>query len=135
MNIYIDIDGVILTKDKKPANNAIEFLKYITDKHRVYWLTSHCKGDAEYTLNHISQYFDTTVLTIMKKIKPTNWSFSKTEGIDFSEPFLWFDDQIFDFEKKDLIKRNALNNWVEINLTNNPNQLVELVNNQLFIRP
>ena len=31
MNIYLDFDGVILANDLQPANNANEFLKYITD--------------------------------------------------------------------------------------------------------
>lgn len=129
MNIYLDIDGVILTKDKRPANYAKEFLELVTKEYPVYWLTTHCKGDAEYTLNHISLYFDAATLAIMKKIIPTNWDMSKTEAIDFGKPFLWFDDHIFDFEKRDLIKHNALKNWIEVNLSNNPNQLQDFVIN------
>lgn len=44
MNIYLDIDGVILANDKQPALHAKEFLKYITDNYPTYWLTTHCKG-------------------------------------------------------------------------------------------
>lgn len=129
MDIYLDIDGVLLTKYKQPANHVKEFLEYVTEKYSTYWLTTHCKGDAEYTINQISQYFDDQVLAVMKKIKPTNWNLSKTEAIDFSRSFLWFDDYIFDFEKVELIKTNALKNWVLVDLVKNPDQLMYLIDN------
>jgi len=129
MNIYLDIDGVILANDKQPALHVKEFLEFVTAKYPTYWLTTHCKGDAEYTLNHISQYFDTLTLTIAKRIKPTIWNLSKTEAIDFTIPFLWFDDYIFDFEKRDLINHNALNRWVEVNLSKDPHQLALFMRN------
>jgi len=129
MNIYLDIDCVILANDQQPAKYAKEFLKYITDNHTVYWLTTHCKGNADYTVNFINRFFDVETLTILRKIKPTNWNLSKTEAIDFNAPFLWFDDQLFDFEKEDLIKHNALKSWVELDLAKNVNQLIEIVNN------
>ena len=128
MNIYLDIDGVILANDLQPANYAKEFLKYITDNYTVYWLTTHCKGDADYTVNFVSRFVDTETINMLKKIKPTNWITSKTEAIDFNEPFLWFEDQIFDFEKADLVKHGVLNRWIEIDLAKNLNQLMDIVN-------
>lgn len=129
MNIYLDIDGVILANDKQLADYAKEFLKYITDNHVVYWLTTHCKGDADYTVNFMSRFFDVEMISLLKKIKPTRWNVSKTEAINFSVPFLWFDDQLFDFEKEDLIKHNALNSWIELDLAKNVNQLMSIINN------
>src|SRR3989344_4617184 len=96
MNIYLDIDGVILANDLQKAKHSEEFIKFLTDNHNVYWLTTHCKGDAEYTVNHISCYFDSKTIEIIKKIKPTNWQTKKTEAFDFNKPFLWFD-EIMDF--------------------------------------
>ena len=128
MNIYLDIDGVILANDKQPALYAKEFLKYITDNYPVFWLTTHCKGDSNYTLHHLSPWFDTETLTILAKIKATDWSLSKTEAIDFKTPFLWFDDYLFDFEKEDLIKHNTLKSWIEVDLSKNVNQLRDLIN-------
>ncbi|HEY6435419.1 MAG TPA: hypothetical protein VIY47_02435, partial [Ignavibacteriaceae bacterium] len=81
MNIYFDIDGVILANDKQPALHVKEFLKYFIDRYPTYWLTTHCKGDANYTVEHIKEYLDDETLELVKKIKPTNWSYSKTEGI------------------------------------------------------
>ena len=119
MNIYLDIDGVILANDSQPANYAKEFLKYITDNHTVYWLTTHCKGNADYTVNFLSRFFDTETINILRKIKETNWNTSKTEAIDFNAPFLWFEDQIFDFEKADLVKHGVFDCWVKIDLSKN----------------
>jgi len=128
MNIYLDIDGVIMANDKQPALHVKEFVKYLTDNYPVYWLTTHCRGDSNYTLHHLSQWFDAEMLTILAKIKATDWSDSKTEAIDFKTPFLWFEDDLFDFEKEDLIKHNALKSWIEVDLSKNVNQLSDLIN-------
>ena len=56
----------------------------------------------------------------MKKIKPTSWQTAKTRAIDFSKPFLWFDDDLFYEEKETLKKHSALDNWIEVDLAKNP---------------
>ena len=129
MNIYLDIDGVILVNDIQEAKHSKEFIKYLTDNHNVYWLTTHCKGDAEYTVNFVSRYFDPETIELLKKIKPTNWDTLKTEAIDFDKPFLWFDDQLFDSEKDELDCRNLLDSWIEIDLSKNVDQLKDLIEN------
>lgn len=134
MNIYLDIDGVILANEQQPANYAKEFIKYLTDNHTIYWLTTHCKGDAEYTLNHIHRFFDVETVNLLRKIKPTNWNTWKTEAIDFAKPFMWFDDQVFDFEKKELEKHKSLDSWVVVNLSNNENQLMDIINNLSLLK-
>jgi len=129
MNIYLDIDGVILANDLQLANHAKEFLAHVIGRYPTYWLTTHCKGDADYTVNFLSRFVDKETLELLKKIKPTNWDLSKTEAIDFNTPFRWFDDDVFDFEKRELIKHNALDSWVEVDLSKNVNQLRDLINN------
>ena len=129
MNIYLDIDGVILANDLQKAKHVEEFLKYITENHDVYWLTTHCKGDSEYTINHISPYFDPGTLEILKKIKTTNWQTNKTEAINFDEPFIWFDDQLFESEVTDLLEHNAYDRWIEIDLSKDVDQLKHLIEN------
>jgi hypothetical protein len=129
MNIYLDIDGVILTSDLHPAKYAKEFLKFVTDNHIVYWLTTHCKGDASFTVNFVSRFFDKETITSLRKIIPTNWTTSKTEAINFNATFLWLEDHIFDYEKEDLIKHGVLERWIEIDLSKNSNQLLDLVTN------
>lgn len=128
MNIYLDIDGVILANDLQPAKHVKEFLTYFIERYPTYWLTTHCKGDADYTINHIHRYFDLETITLLKKIKATNWSYSKTEAIDFNEPFIWFDDQVFEFEKEQLRKHDSLNSWINVDLRENPNHLKDILN-------
>jgi len=63
----------------------------------------------------------------MKEIKPTTWETAKTRGINFSEPFLWFDDDLFYEEKQTLLKHNALDNWIKVDLSKYPDQLARFV--------
>lgn len=117
-----------MANDKQASLHVHDFLKYITDKYPTYWLTTHCKGDASYTISHLSQWLEKPTLELAKKIKPTNWITSKTEAIDWDTPFLWFDDYLFDFEKKDLIKHKVLDSWIEVDLAKNPAQLLDFLN-------
>ena len=128
MNIYLDIDGVILTKNQQPAPYLKEFLSFLSKHYPTYWLTTHCKGDANHTINYLSQFLDTETIQILKKVQATNWQTAKTEAIDFNKSFLWFDDQIFEFEKEKLVKHNCLKSWIKVNLIKNPNQLKDILN-------
>lgn len=129
MNIYLDIDGVILANDLQPANHAKEFLKFILDKYpnNTYWLTTHCQGDANVPITHIGHLFEEETVKLMKLIKPTAWDTAKTRAIDFSKPFLWFDDDLFHEEKQTLLRHDALDNWIEVDLNRNPNQLANFI--------
>ena len=128
MNIYLDIDGVILANDLQPAKHVNKFLSHVVENYPTYWLTTHCKGDPSYTVNHLARILDDEAINLAKRIKPTNWRTSKTEAIDWKTPFLWFDDHIFDFEKDDLIRHDALNSWIEVDLSKNVDQLLDYVN-------
>lgn len=123
MNIYLDIDGVILVNNKQIASYSQEFIQYIVKNHKVYWLTTHCRGNALYTFDLMKKFFNKETMKYIKKILPTYWEVNKTEAIDFSKPFLWFDDDLFEEEKKVLIKNNCLKSLVEINLAKDENQL------------
>lgn len=125
MNIYLDIDGVLLANDLNAANYANEFLRHVLTKYPVstYWLTTHCQGDPSVPISHIGHLFDSDVAELMKKIKPTSWDTAKTRAIDFSEPFLWFDDDLFFEERQTLLEKNALDNWIKVDLVKNPDQL------------
>lgn len=130
MNIYLDIDGVLLANDLNPANYANEFLRLVLTKYpdTTYWLTTHCQGDKNVPIQHIGHLFESDVVELMKKINPTTWETSKTRAINFDEPFLWFDDDLFFEEKEDLVKHGVLDNWIEVDLANTPNQLANFIN-------
>ena len=127
MNIYLDINNVILTKELKPAKHLKEFLTKIFGKGDVYWLSSRCRGDCKEVNNYLSRYFDDDLMKLVKKIKPTKWKTMKTEAIDFSKPFLWYDDFILDAEKKVLKKRGKMNCWVRVDVNKEEGNLRDLI--------
>lgn len=129
MNIYLDIDGVLLANDLTPANHAEEFLQYVLGNFpdSTFWLTTHCNGDARVPIQHIGHLFSEEATELMRKIKPTSWETAKTRGIDFSQPFLWFDDDLFYEEKQTLIKNDVLDNWIEVDLSKNPHKLQDFL--------
>ena len=128
-DIYLDIDGVLITSGSRPANYASEFIDYVLKNYpeTTYWLTTHCNGDASKPIKNIGHLFDNKTVEYMKQIKPTSWDTAKTRAIDMSRPFLWFDDNLFFEEKQTLIDNNLLDSWIEVNLTNNPDQLVDFI--------
>src|SRR3990167_9391972 len=69
-NVYIDIDGVILTKGVVPALHLDKFLKYVLDKYSVFWLTSRCHGDCKYTLSYLSRFFPVETVNLLSKLNP-----------------------------------------------------------------
>ncbi len=132
-NIYLDIDGVILTRGGIPAQHLDKFLGYILDNYSVFWLTSRCQGDSKYTVNYLSQFLLPDTVSLLKKIQPTSFRLDKTEAIDFYKGFFWLDDEIFASEKNTLNEHNKFDSWIEINLISNPNQLLNLINSKLKI--
>ena len=130
-NVYIDIDGVILTKGVVPALHLDKFLKYVLDKYSVFWLTSRCHGDSKYTLSYLSKFFPEETVNLFKQIKPTNFQVDKTEAIDFNKRFFWLDNEIFESEKTTLIKNGKYDSWIEVDLIKDPNQLLHLIRNRL----
>lgn len=128
MNIYLDIDGVIVSnKEDMAANYAKEFLEYVLTNYpdSTYWLTTHCQGDASKPLQDIGHLFDNETVELMKKIKPTTWleTSNKTDAIDLTKPFLWFDDNLFYGDRKILFDNNLLENWIEVDLRKDPDAL------------
>ena len=128
-NIYLDIDGVLLANDWQPALHAKEFLAYVLEHYpdSTYWLTTHCKGDATEPIRNVGRLFDAETVELMKRIKPTNWDYAKTDGIDFSKPFLWFDDDLYPKERETLLEHGVLDSWIEVDLEKNTQQLASFL--------
>lgn len=133
MNIYLDIDGVLVTHDGKPAQHVDEFIKACVDSGAgLYWLTTWCRISDETALRHLRSVGmkSETIELLANNCKPTNWDASKTDAIDFAKPFFWFDDVIFEEEYKVLEEHQAIPGWIKIDLKNFPEQLrdcIELV--------
>jgi hypothetical protein len=128
VDIYLDIDGVILFNGK-PAKHADDFIKFIINRYprSTYWLTTRCNGDAELTVSQIGRLFSLETVGLLKKIKATTWPIVKTQAIDFSRPFLWFDDKIGYADKENLLSHGALENLVLVDLENKPESLKHII--------
>ncbi len=123
--IYVDIDGVLLANESNLAEGAEDFIKYIADNFEVYWLTTHCmRGEADWPVKYVNRASDEDLSPWLQKFKPTKWSLKKTEAIDFSRPFLWYDDDCFSGEKIDLAENNAADSWMQIELHKYNDQMV-----------
>lgn len=129
IDIYLDIDGVLLANDAQPANHAPEFIAYVLKHYpnTTYWLTTHCSGDAHKPIKNIGHLFDEVTVANMKRIKATTWDLAKTRAIDLSRPFLWFDDDLFYEEKQTLLEHNLLDNWIEVDLVKDQNKLAKFI--------
>lgn len=96
VDLYLDIDGVLLDyKADAPARHAVEFIDYILEEFDCRWLTTHCQGDTAEVNEYLSGYFPEDVVRKLSAVNPTTWKTLKTEGIDFSRPFVWVDDYPF----------------------------------------
>lgn len=125
MNIYLDIDGVLLANELALAPHAEEFLNTVLDKYpnSTFWLTTHCWRGDNRAAEVLSPYLNPELTDRIKQIQPTEWGEVKTDAIDFSQPFLWFDDDLYPDEKAALEANDAIDSWIGIDLTNDPNQL------------
>lgn len=129
MNIYLDIDGVLLANENNLAIGAEEFIEFVVKNYPTYWLTTHCMdGDPSLAVENVGRLCKPKTVEFLKRIKPTKWKVAKTEAIDFSEPFLWFDDDLYDDEREVLDRKDKLDSWREVDLAKNENDLLNAMN-------
>jgi hypothetical protein len=130
MKIYLDIDGTLLNPDGTSARCLYEFLEYVTGAHECYWLTTHCKGDAKTAEEYLRmKKLDEYAFKFISRIKPTNWDILKTDAIDMTEDFIWFDDSPMVHELLALKKAGKSGSLHHINLKDNPYALCEELDN------
>lgn len=127
MNIYLDIDGVLLTKLGEPAPHSLESLKYLTANHAVFWLTTHCHGGENRAPEHLYPKFPPEAKIYIDKILPTNWGTWKTDAIDFSQDFRWLDDDVYQPEYDTLAKHNCSDKLIKVDFRENPGQLKNII--------
>ena len=129
MNIYLDIDGVLLVNENHVANFADELLQAILREFpdSTYWLTTHNWQGENRAKAVLAPHLKPETVAILDKIKSTEWKEMKTEGIDFSQKFLWLDDDLWPEELEALEKHEATDNFVLIDLKKDPNQLKKII--------
>lgn len=115
--IYLDIDGV-LRGTASPKEDIIALLRYCLDNYAgsIYWLTTHCHSGVNRTNFALRGEFpDDLVNELYTKVLPTNWETMKTEAIDMDSDFIWFDDNLFETEKKILAQNYVLDGFFRMN--------------------
>ena len=128
MNLYLDIDGVLLDYNTDTyANGSIELIEYITSEFDCYWLTTHCKGDSMPAIEYLSNYFPQETIEKLKTVKATYWEDLKTEGIDFDKNFIWLDDYPFQAELSVLEHFGVSDSIYKVDLRNE-NELLTVLN-------
>lgn len=101
VNIYLDIDGVLLVNNLNPVEHMRRFLEVVKERVcNVYWLTTHRKGDAVTAYKHLELVLEPRTMELPKDIKATSWNTSKTNEVGFSKPFLRLDDDLFYEDEK-----------------------------------
>jgi len=125
MNIYLDVDGVLLNHHGTLANHADELLAaMVHSDHPVHWLTTRCRdGDSSAVVALLGRLVQRSTVELLTSIKPTSWETSKLEVIDLRSPFIWFDDQPLQFEIEELQECGLLDRWVKVDLLSEPEQL------------
>lgn len=110
----------------KPAKGLEEFLIALRP-HDTYWLTTHCmEGDPIHAQQKMRSVLPISLFNDIDRIQPTTWQLLKTEALDWSSDFIWFDNDIYTAEWEVLKKCNPDQVVIEVNLRTNPAQLIEI---------
>lgn len=134
MDVYLDIDGVLLDGDAA-ADGAPEFVRHVLTAFpdTTYWLSTRCSGDAAATVAQLVPFFDPATLDLLRRVRPTSWPLVKTQAIDFAREFLWFDDILGTVDEDELLRQGAIRSFILVDLREEPDQLRALVRD--FPRP
>lgn len=138
MNIYLDIDGTMIHEDRWDMENPaaaglVEFIISLRP-HTPYWLTTHCRdGNPERAREIMKRYLPPELHADIDRIKPTVWDVMKTEGIDWSQDFIWFDNDISHSEWEKISHGAPAQQAIEVNLRQNPHQLIEVARDILAV--
>jgi hypothetical protein len=130
VNLFIDIDGVLLGKSADTgecvlAEHAHEYLEFCLDNFDCYWLTTHCRGSIDTVIDYLAPYADSEFMVLAEQIKPTDFKTFKTEAL-FGD-FIWVDDQPTAYELQVLEESNQLDRWYQVNTRKNRDDLLGLI--------
>ena len=125
MNLFIDIDGVLLATEGPKvvlARHARQFLEFALANFDCFWLTTHCKGDARPVLDYLRPFVPADMMPLLEEIKPTTFDVMKTAALEGD--FYWIDDSPLQVEINWLRNRGLFDRWFEIDTRKRPNDLL-----------
>jgi len=118
MKVYLDIDGVLLTKDQKVPCFASDLIKYLIGAY-----DTHCRNGENKAVEYLKRFYGKEFIFLFEKEQPSYWNDLKTEGIDFSSEFIWLEDYPFEAEKRILVEEGKLGSLIVVDLRNE-NELI-----------
>ena len=126
MRLYLDIDGVLLTKHPvAAAPGGAAFIDFVTARFACYWLTTHCKGNADVAVQYLSRFYDAATVAQVQTWQPTTWDTLKTEALLEATDFFWLDDAPFGSEQLALDQRGLLHRLITVDLVR-PDELQQI---------
>ncbi len=122
MRLYLDIDGVLLTKRGDLANGAEAFLRWAIANHEPVWLSTRTRdGTHRGALRAFHGLLDPALI---EAVAPALWDTLKVEAL--KGDWRWLDDELLYTERNWLARNNALHRFVRINLKLAPDVLLSL---------
>lgn len=116
-----------LTENYGKAAKGLEEFIVALKPYDTYWLTTHCMdGNPERAREIMKKHLPESLYNEVDCIKPTVWDTAKTEGIDWSSDFIWFDNDIYPDEWERFKTAKPNQQVIEVNLRDNPTQLEEI---------
>lgn len=130
MRIYLDIDGTLIHEDVrnygKPALGLEELLVALKN-HQTYWLTTHCRdGNPDKARSILKSAVSLTHHDQIDRIIPTIWDTQKIEAIDWTQEFIWLDNDINQLEQVQFHRTLPGQNVIEVDLKSNSEQILEI---------
>ena len=123
MNLYIDVDGVLLGRNEADEIALIPdiegILLYSKENFTCFWLTTHGRYGTDDVISYLKPYAKGIDLSLFNHIQAAPWNTLKTEAIDFSKPFIWIDDKPLQVELRILKDRGCLKSWLHVDSFSN----------------
>ena len=123
--VYLDVDGVLLGESAGQvvlARHAAELIDFLVARYDVYWLTTHCCGDAQAVVGYLDRYAPHDFIARLAPIKPTHFDVLKTDAL--IGDFYWLDDSPLEVELTELRRRGKFDRWIDVNTRVRPDDLL-----------
>jgi hypothetical protein len=130
MNIYLEIDSVLLVNGETLANHADAFLQAIMMKYpdATYWLTPNDKVRRDEVGKLLTSQLKPETAALLDKIKVAEWNGVASDAINFKQDFLWFGNELWQEDLKALEKHDVIERFILVDLAKEPDILEGLAN-------
>lgn len=133
MKVFLDVDGVLLGLDPdKPhrlrlADHALDLLAFVLARAEVHWLAPQCRGDARPVVEHLVHHCPASdrerLLTLVPRVRATDYRGLRTEALPADGRFVWLDDAPEQGELAMLRARGWLDRWLFVDTREEPDDL------------